>query len=90
MTGKLKNRISEIKNKLDEKSLTKVAYDYFKNITPIKSGNARRKTTQNNNEINANYPYASRLDQGYSRQAPKGMVLPTITYLRNYIKKQLG
>jgi len=50
--------------------------------TPIQSGNARRgwkqtgrgKRTQVENRV----PYIGRLDQGYSRQAPKGIVDPTI------------
>ena len=83
-------RIIQLKKTLDSKNLTKVAYDYFKGITPIKSGNARNHTTTNGNTINADYPYAQRLDKGWSKKAPNGMVKPTIQYLREYIKKQLG
>lgn len=75
---------------LNDKHLTDVAYDYFKKITPIKGGNARRNTVKGNNKINANYPYAGRLDEGYSKQAPKGMVEPTWEYLKDYIKKKTG
>ena len=53
------------------------AYKFFVAHTPIKTGNARSKTTFNNNEINANYPYAGGLDAGASRQAPIGMTQPT-------------
>jgi len=54
-----------------------VAYKFFVAHTPIRSGNARSKTALNNNVINANYPYASNLDAGRSKQAPQGMTKPT-------------
>ena len=57
------------------------AYKFFKKTTPIRSGNARRNTKLKGSSIQANYPYAQRLDSGYSRQAPKGMTEPTIKYL---------
>jgi hypothetical protein len=61
------------------------AYMEFVKNTPIRSGNARRKTSiQNNNKIRAAYPYATRLDAGYSKQRPAGMTKPT----RAWIKKQ--
>lgn len=84
------NRISQIKKIMDERHLTRVAYDYFKKITPVKSGNARAHTTMSGNEIRAEYPYAKRLDNGWSKQAPNGMVQPTVDYLNKYIKQQLG
>lgn len=76
--------IAKIQKKLDQ--LPKEAYDYFKGITPIRSGNARRNTffDKNKDEIHASYPYATRLDEGYSKQAPKGMTKPT----ENFIKKR--
>ena len=53
------------------------AGDYFKSITPINKGNARSKTTTKKETITAGYPYAGRLDDGWSKQAPKGMSEPT-------------
>jgi hypothetical protein len=61
------------------------AYQYFRDHTPIRSGNARRNTVQKGSAIVAAYPYAGRLDEGYSRQAPDGMTEPTV----NYIEKTL-
>jgi len=61
------------------------AYQYFRDHTPIRSGNARRNTVQKGDAIVAAYPYAGRLDEGYSRQAPDGMTNPTV----NYIEKTL-
>jgi hypothetical protein len=90
MTANAQASIKKLKTALSEDKLAKVAYDYFKQITPVKSGNARNKTVLNNNEINASYPYAQRLDKGWSKQAPQGMVKPTIDYLLSYIKKQVG
>jgi len=57
------------------------AYKIFRSHTPVRSGNARRKTTLNNTTIEANYAYATRLDRGASNQAPDGMTNPTKAYL---------
>ena len=58
------------------------AYLFFKQSTPIKKGNARRNTRLiNGDTIVASYPYAERLDEGYSKQAPNGMLEPTEKYI---------
>ena len=62
--------------------LPQQAYDVFKKETPIRTGNARRSTRLVKNEIQANYAYAKRLDEGYSRQSPKGMVEPTEKFIK--------
>lgn len=68
----------------------KQVFEYWKSITPIKSGNARRRTRLDRNQtINANYPYARRLDQGWSKQAPQGMSKPTDRLIRRIIKSKL-
>jgi hypothetical protein len=66
--------------------LPKEAYKEFVSDTPIRSGNARRKTRLQGKTINANYPYAKRLDEGYSQQAPEGMSKPT----EDFIKKRVA
>lgn len=63
--------------------------DYFKRITPIRSGNARRRTRANQREIIADYPYAKRLDNGYSKQAPEGMTVPSYAYFRQQLNAYL-
>lgn len=68
------------------------ALEFFKSRTPVKSGNARRKTTLDSNKnIRAKYAYAGVLDSGSSRQAPQGMVKPTerqiAKLVSDYIKK---
>jgi hypothetical protein len=63
------------------------AYGYFKAITPIKSGNARRNTHLTKDTIHAQYAYADRLDNGSSRQAPSGMSKPTEAFIKKTVDK---
>lgn len=63
------------------------AYKKFVQVTPIDSGKARRNTSLLNNTILANYPYADRLNKGWSRQAPKGMWEPTLAYIRTLMRR---
>tara|TARA_R100001510_G_scaffold57502_1_gene65840 strand:+ start:2382 stop:2699 length:318 start_codon:yes stop_codon:yes gene_type:complete len=75
-------------------------FDFFKKITPIDSGNARRKTelkqsksfSSRDNKIHANYGYAQRLDTGWSKQARKGMTGPTSDKMQDiadeYVRKE--
>jgi hypothetical protein len=72
------------------KTLPKEAYDYFVDSTPIRTGNARNKTRLRGNTIDANYNYAERLDNGYSRQSPKGMTGPTEKFLEKRINDLIG
>lgn len=66
-------------------------YTFFKAHTPIRSGRARRNTfLKNKNEIIGQYPYAQRLDEGYSRQAPDGMTKPTEAYFKRRLDAILG
>lgn len=64
------------------------ALNHFVSITPIDSGNARRSTRLvGNKTIEANYAYAQRLDQGYSKQARNGMTKPTEKFIQNRVKQ---
>jgi hypothetical protein len=63
------------------------AFAFFKAITPIKTGNARSHTVFNKNIISAAYPYAQRLDDGSSKQAPKGMSAPTENFIKKTVDK---
>jgi hypothetical protein len=59
--------------------------DEFRKLTPIDTGRARRSTTLKNNSsvIHADYPYAERLDQNWSRQTRgRGIVAPFIRWWR--------
>ena len=68
------------------------AYRFFKAETPIRSGNARNRTKLKSNKtvIHANYPYAGRLDDGWSRQARDGMTEPTIDFIEDEVRRQLN
>ena len=79
--------LEKINRQLTE-DIADTAYDHFRSITPKRSGNARRRTVLDDNEIQLRYPYAERLDTGWSKQAPKGMSEPTLRYLKR-IKKRL-
>lgn len=62
----------------------------FKKLTPIRTGNARRRTTLKNQTIQANYPYVEPLDQGASRQAPQGMTRPFEQWVKTETKRIFG
>lgn len=78
---------------LDEMPIAvmKTLYPYYISKTPIRSGNARNRTKLNKNTINSKYDYAGKLDEGWSKQAPKGFTEPSIDQLdkliSNYIKR---
>jgi hypothetical protein len=90
MTINAQNRIKYIKEKLTPENLAKVAYPTFLKSTPIDTGNARKHTSVVGNELRAEYPYALRLNRGWSNQAPNGMVKPTMEYIRKYINSIIG
>lgn len=87
--NKLSSKFKKVGTKLN--NVPNDAYVFFVNQTPVRSGNARRNTKlQNKTQIQANYPYAKRLDEGYSKQSPKGMINPTIDFIRNRVKEILA
>ena len=71
------------------KAILDDGYDFFVKTTPIDKGNARRSTEKDviNYKITADYPYAERLDKGWSKQAPNGMVQPTIDHVSKKINQ---
>lgn len=71
----------------DLQRVPRQALDFWVKSTPRRSGNARSKTQLRGQTIEANYAYARRLDQGYSRQAPKGMSKPTETYVQQLLRR---
>ncbi len=85
---KLTGEIKKIQQQL--KKLPQEAYNYFVSVTPIDTGNARRRTKLQNETIEARYPYAQRLDEGWSKQAKNGMVKPTERFLRRRVKQITG
>lgn len=70
--------------------LPQAVYQYFVSVTPKRSGNARLRTRlANNRKIQAQYPYATRLDRGWSRQAPQGMTKPTREFMKQRVRQIL-
>ena len=75
---------------LPGKVMKKAEPDMVRN-TPIRSGNARRNTKRRGDtKIVANYGYAGRLDDGWSRQAPDGFTDPTIDFIEDEVSRQVG
>lgn len=77
--------LRRIQSELDK--VPQQMYNFWVKTTPKKTGNARRKTVLKNNEIQAKYPYAQRLDEGWSKQAPNGMSEPTEKFVTDRINK---
>lgn len=71
-------------------ALPRETYDYFKSATPVRTGNARRRTRLSGDTIRADYAYAVPLDRGHSSQAPRGMVEPTEKWLNQRVKQIKG
>ena len=75
------------------KFVSELANDVFINAranTPIKTGNARRNwtktVTKDSAVIQNKVPYIERLEAGASRQAPKGIIKPTLTQIKGKYK----
>ena len=81
-------KLREIEVFLDEKKFADEGARFLKSITPIDKGNARRNTYANGNTIYAEYPYAKRLDENWSKQTNgKGLVQPTLDHLQDLVNK---
>jgi len=88
VNDKITGDIARIKRQLQNVPLE--AHKEFVALTPIRSGNARRNTILQRDTIRANYPYAQRLDEGYSRQAPQGITRPWEQWFRKRIRQIMG
>lgn len=84
-TNNLSTRLNKIKR--DISNLPKEAHKVVVENTPIRSGNARRKTIRRGQTIVANYPYAVRLDEGWSKQSPDGMTKPTEEFIAKRLEQ---
>ena len=98
-TNNISNRLNKVLSVLNDSNITQEAYKKFVDVTPVRTGNAKRKTRKSSNSIDADYPYAGVLDKGRhmtpkgmrgSDQAPEGMSKPTIDHIRSYVKQKLG
>jgi hypothetical protein len=85
-TSGLNTKLNKVQQGLA--ALPQQTLDEFKKNTPIRSGNARRRTRLSGNSIEANYPYAQRLEDNWSSQTKgQGIIEPTLKWLRNRIKQ---
>jgi hypothetical protein len=69
------------------KDAMKQAYPFLVKETPVRTGNARRSTRLRGTKINSAYGYAGRLDDGWSKQSPKGFTEPTINQLDKIVDR---
>ena len=65
------------------------AHKEFVKNTPVRSGNARRNTKLVNNDVVADYQYSRRLEEGWSKQAPDGMIKPTEEAIYKEVNRRL-
>ncbi len=90
--GRTVDRITPSLERMKRNMETKVphaAYRFWKDLTPKRTGNAKRRTKLRKTKIVADYDYATFLDKGSSRKAPKGMSGPTSVYVARLVKKYL-
>ena len=89
LTVNIQNSISPMLKTMEAKiiQLPNEALKEFIAITPIDKGNARRQTKLRNKTIEANYAYAERLNEGYSKQAPDGMTKPVEDFIQKRFTK---
>jgi hypothetical protein len=84
----IKSTLDSIKKQLPNFPVD--VYNKFVSVTPKDTGNARRRTRLvARRYIKADYKYAGRLDRGYSRQAPQGMIKPTKQWARTRLQQIL-
>jgi hypothetical protein len=84
-------RLKQVLTALNNATVTDVAYKSYVAHTPIRSGNARRKTKKGVNQVVADYPYAQRLQDNASPQTlGKGIAQPTIDDVRAYVFRTTG
>lgn len=75
-----------------ELAVKKIADEVYmdaRNNTPVRSGNARdhwnKKVTKENFVVNNRVPYIERLEAGASRQAPRGIIGPTLEQIKGKV-----
>jgi hypothetical protein len=84
-TNKISSSLGRIVVKLN--TLPAEGYKKWVSVTPIDTGNARRRTRLQGSKIKADYNYAVPLDQGHSKQAPRGMWEPTKQHLDSLVRR---
>lgn len=91
MANNITDRLNKILGTLNSRHLAQYAHKRFVKYTPVRTGNARRSTMLRGNTIEADYPYAKRLEDNYSKQTKgKGISEPTIQDVKDYIYQHTG
>jgi hypothetical protein len=85
VTNNIDKRVAKLEKEFGNIAIE--AHKKFVEVTPVNSGNAKSKTELRGKEIQANYDYSVRLQNGHSKQAPNGMRDQTIDHIKNIIKK---
>jgi hypothetical protein len=76
--------INELKQSLHDEinKLRDETYKAARDVTPVKTGNAKRnwkkRGANTNFKVENKVPYIERLEAGASRQAPNGIINPTL------------
>jgi hypothetical protein len=75
-----------------KKTIQELADEVFVDVkanTPVRSGNARskwtKKVTENNFQVTNRVPYIERLEAGASKQAPNGIIGPTLSQIKGKV-----
>tara|TARA_S200002703_G_scaffold114700_2_gene100218 strand:+ start:4849 stop:5160 length:312 start_codon:yes stop_codon:yes gene_type:complete len=86
---------ADLNRELDQ-TVRQISQDYFDRVkakTPVRSGRARKgwrlkKQRQFAYEVRNRVPYIGRLDEGYSKQAPRGMTRPAAREVLNQARRR--
>ena len=74
----------------DLNKLPQTAHKKAIELTPKKTGNARRRTRLTGTSIKGDYSYSGALDSGTSKQAPSGITKPLEHWINIEANKILG
>lgn len=83
MTKQINSLLNDIKTK---------TYATARSLTPVRSGYAKSQWTKKSRaggfSVENKTPYIQYLDKGSSKQAPKGITIPTVKKMTGYIKSR--
>ena len=92
------NKVAADLNKEIDQTVRLISQDYFglvKDKTPVKSGRAKRgwkmkKQKKFSYRVSNRVPYIGRLDEGYSKQSPRGMTRPAAGEVLRTSRRRVG
>ena len=81
-------QMKQARHALDD--LPEFAEEEMKSNTPVRTGNARRNTNLQGNTVVANYGYAQRLEDNWSKQTKgNGIITPTEKAIQREVDRRL-